>query len=193
MSFLFGSPAKAPTASQQAEVGYYGEDTPFGSIEWLKNLNKGGAGYTKKVTLSPEELHRMGMSDAAREGLQEFAPLFSPEAPMANFFQNFNPYVNYGEGDVLDFNNSPTSGLMRFAQNMAPGLNMNYRMKNAMALKNALDYQPFMSSTIGTSGISGAQHPGTPAKPGLLDYIGQVSNLLKNNASIAASFMGGPP
>ena len=84
---LFGSAAKPATPAQQASVGYYDEQTPFGTAQWIKNQGKGGAGYSRNVKLSPDELARLGISDDLRGKLEQFSHFFKADNPV------YNPYL----------------------------------------------------------------------------------------------------
>ena len=98
---LFGKPAKAATPSQQASVGYYDETGPFGSTNWEKNKAKGGAGYTKKVTLSPDELARLGISDDLRSKLAQFSHLFKADNPIYNPLISMMKILMFIDGNYM--------------------------------------------------------------------------------------------
>ena len=174
--FVFGKRPKPPTAAQQASVGYYDENTPFGSTEWIKNPKKGGAGYIKQTTLSPNELAKLAISDKLRDNLADFSKLFEAQGT------NYNPL-----GD--DF--SPFDGNMfQAAQLMAPGLAAQNRFNQMGKLQGQLNYQPMYTPSLGSSGMTGVQHQGTPGKRGLLGSltsalgpIGKLASVFANPAS----------
>ena len=61
-------------------------------------------------------------------------------------------------------------GMFDIAQNMAPGMALQSRMNSMAGLQGQLDYQPMYQGAYGGSGMTGVQHPGTPAKKGLLSH-----------------------
>jgi len=173
---LFGSPAKAATPQQQASVGYYDEVGPFGSITWEKNKQRGGPGYTRRVELSDDELARLGISDDLRSQLARFAHLFKADTPA------YTDFLKNAEGEAID---PRGGGMFQIASNMLPGIGIQNRMNRLAGLQSQLDYQPMYQAAFGGTGMTGVQHPGTPAKAGLLSKLGQIGKL-------ASMFTGNP-
>ena len=109
---LFSKPAKAATpAEQQASVGYYDEIGSFRNILHGKKIKlKVVQDILKRVTLSPDELARLQISDDLRSKLAQFSHLFKADNPIYDDYMYNKKLIPENEKERIKLDN-PGNGM----------------------------------------------------------------------------------